>query len=143
MSATNDLVHKEGTRSLAWRYFGLRKGSDGRGIDDGEVICRSCRDIVIACNGNTSNHFAHLSAHHKTLYATVMDGVKAKKSEATRPTPQLPVGQPLITQVMEKSQKYEKKGKWWKELTDSVIFCIAKDSLPIHIVEKPGFCSQN
>ena len=132
-------MSKENTRSLAWRYFGLRKGSDRRGIDDGEVICRSCQDIVIARNGNMSNLFAHLSAHHKTLYATVMDGVKAKKSKATRPTPQLPVGQPSITQVMEKSQKYEKKGKWWKELTDSVTFCIAKDSLPIRIVEKPGF----
>ena len=93
MSATDeDLVHKEGTRSLAWRYFGLRKGSDRRGIDDGEVICRSCRDIVIACNGNTSNLFAHLSAHHKMLYATAMDGVKAKKSEATRPTLWGPLG---------------------------------------------------
>ena len=40
---------------------------------------------------------------------------------------------------MKKSQKYEKKGKRWKELTDSVKFCIAKDSLLICIVEKPGF----
>ena len=29
--------------------------------------------------------------------------------------------------------------KKWKELTDSVTYCIAKDALPIYSVEKPGF----
>lgn len=136
-----ELVRKEGARSLVWGYFGLKKGSDGRGIDDGVVICRTCFGSVVARNGNTSNLFTHLSTHHKKLYATLMDEVKARKRKEreANATPQLPVGQPSLTQVIEKSQKYEKKGKRWKELTNSITFCIAKDSLPIRIVEKPGF----
>ena len=36
-------------------------------------------------------------------------------------------------------QKYEQKGKKWKELTDSITHCIAKDCLPISVVEGVGF----
>ncbi len=31
------------------------------------------------------------------------------------------------------------KGVKWKELTDAVIFYLAKDCLPFYTVEKPGF----
>ena len=44
-----------------------------------------------------------------------------------------------IQNAIEKTQKYEKKGKRWKELTDSVVYYIARDCLPIYTVEKPGF----
>lgn len=35
--------------------------------------------------------------------------------------------------------KYNHQGKKWQQLTDSVAFCIAKDTMPIHSVEKEGF----
>ena len=36
-------------------------------------------------------------------------------------------------------KRYEGKGKRWKEITDGVTYYIAKDSLPIYTIEKPGF----
>ncbi len=41
--------------------------------------------------------------------------------------------------LAESVQRYERKGKKWKELTDAVMFYIAKDCLLLYTVEKPGF----
>ena len=49
------------------------------------------------------------------------------------------VGQSTLKETLERGQKYERKGKKWKELTDAVTYYIAKDSLPVYSVEKPGF----
>ena len=38
-----------------------------------------------------------------------------------------------------KSNLYSRGSNKWKDLTDSVMHCIAKDMLPIRIVEKEGF----
>ena len=35
--------------------------------------------------------------------------------------------------------KYNRQGKKWQKLTDSVAFCLAKDMMPIYSVEKEGF----
>ena len=47
--------------------------------------------------------------------------------------------QPTLKEVVEIAQSYEKQGKKWKELTDSVTFFLAKDAQPMFTVEKPGF----
>ena len=44
-----------------------------------------------------------------------------------------------FVQSMTASQKYGRKGRKWKELTDAGTYYIAKDSLPIYTVEKSGF----
>ena len=36
-------------------------------------------------------------------------------------------------------QPYKKKGKRYAELTNAITYCITKDSLPIHSVERTGF----
>ena len=38
-----------------------------------------------------------------------------------------------------KTNMYSRGSSKWKELTDSVTYCIAKDMLPIRIVKKEGF----
>ena len=38
-----------------------------------------------------------------------------------------------------KTNMYSRGSSKWKKLTDSVTYCIAKDMLPIQIVEKEGF----
>ena len=48
-------------------------------------------------------------------------------------------GQQSIERAFSLSQKYDRKGKKWQQLTNKVTRCIAKDMLPISIVEKPGF----
>ena len=47
--------------------------------------------------------------------------------------------QPTLIESLEKTQKNERKVKKWKDLTDSVTYCIAKDNLSIHTVETTGY----
>lgn len=57
---TDSVVTKPGTKSIVWDYFGLEKDPEGKPIDDGHVVCRSCLRLVVAKHGNTSNLVAHL-----------------------------------------------------------------------------------
>lgn len=130
-------MSKPGTKSLIWQYFGLKKGPSGEPVDDGNGICRSCRKVVAAKHGNTSNLLSHLRIHHGKLHAEVTAAMKRGKQPA-EPV-RLPTNQPTLAKVVETTQPYDRKGKKWKELTDSVTFCLAKDGLPLYSVEKPGF----
>ena len=47
--------------------------------------------------------------------------------------------QSTIQETIERTQKYKCKRKKWKELTDSVTHYIAKDCLPMSVVEGSGF----
>ena len=50
-----------------------------------------------------------------------------------------PANQPLLPESFERVQKYERKGKRWKELTNAVTYFLAKDCQALYTVEKPGF----
>ena len=39
---TEEPASKTSTKSVVWDYFGFRKDSEGKPIDDGAVICRTC-----------------------------------------------------------------------------------------------------
>jgi len=54
------LLPKPGSKRLVWRYFGLRKAENGKPIDDGGAVCKTCHGRVVAKNDNTSNLLAHL-----------------------------------------------------------------------------------
>ena len=41
--------------------------------------------------------------------------------------------------VVSKTQPHDRNGRRWTELTDSIIYWIVKDSLPLYVVEKRGF----
>ena len=58
MSATRPELAKE-SGSVVWDFFGFEQERDGKLIDDGSVICRSCRRRVIVKSGNTSNLLVH------------------------------------------------------------------------------------
>ena len=58
------LVSKSGTKSVVWDFFGLELRKDGKPVDDGSAICRSCRKRVLAKHGNTSNLLAHFRTCH-------------------------------------------------------------------------------
>jgi len=81
-----ELLGKTGTKSVAWNYFGLVKGADGRAVDDGTAICRLCRKCVLAKHGNTSNLFSHLKNDHSKVYKEAMDAMKAKEDSTERRT---------------------------------------------------------
>ena len=114
----------------------LQKDADGIPMDDGGAICSTCRGDVKAKYGNTSNLLSHLKTNHPNLY---QEAIKSGKTPRIKPTTSLPVSQSTIQETIEHTQKYKQKGKKWKELTDSITFCITKDCLPINVVEGAGF----
>ena len=126
---------KSGTKSIVWDYFGFECGRDGKVIDDGRATCRICRRRAMAKQGNTSNLLSHLRNYHSKLYLEV----KAAMAKGSKPPPPTGMAQPTLAETVENSQKYERKGKKWKDLTEAVTYSICKDSLPIYSVEKPGF----
>ena len=131
-----DLVAKPGAKSALWDYFGLEKGRDGQPIDNGNVICRTCYRRVLAKNGNTSNLLAHLKANHGKVYSEATEAMNSKPSrQPSIRSKGIAVGQSTLKESLERGQKYERKGKKWKELTDAVTYYIAKDSLPVYSVD--------
>ena len=69
-----------------------------------------------------------------------MDAVKAKEdSNERRARCVPPVNQPTYEEAMVRSQPYDRKGKKWKELSDSITYFIANDCLPTNTVEVAGF----
>ena len=72
-----------------------------------------------AKHGNTSNLLAHLRIHHSNLHAEVTATMKGGKQ---RVEPGKRQNQQTLTQIVEVAQSYERTGKKWKELTESVAF---------------------
>ena len=129
-------MSKSGTKSVVWQYFGLRKGTHSVAIDDETAVCCSCRKTVSAMHGNTSNLSADLPIHHGNLHTEVTTTMKCGKQRAELGKRQ---NQQTLTQVVETAQSYERMGKKWKELTESVAFFKARDGQPMYTVEKSGF----
>ena len=64
---------------------------------------------------------------------------KAKQSVTTSQGGEMQSKQQPKMDSFVKTTMYSRESSKWKELTDSVTYCIAKDMLPIRIVEKEGF----
>ena len=128
-----ELLKKPGVKSLVWDYFGVKKSTNGGIVDDGTATCRECRRSVVAKHGNTSNLLSHLRNHHSKTYSEVTQLMK--RGQQNRTVVEREVKQPSI----EEATAYERTGKRWKELTESVTYFLAKDSQPMYIEEKSGF----
>ena len=134
-------VTKSGTKSIVWVYFGLERRADGKAVEDGSATCWTCRKRVLAKQGNTSNFLAYLKTSHPSIYVEANSAMDAKGKRPTRDSAPVPTPSQLtLVQLTTASQKYEQKGRKWKEFTNAVTYYIAyKDSLPIYMVEKSGF----
>ena len=75
------------------------------------------------------------------VYKEAIDAMNAKDNSTGRKVRITvpPVGQPTFQETIASTQQYDRKEKKWKELTNSITYCIAKDCLPIHTVEGAGF----
>ena len=129
------LIAKPKTKSAVWNFFHVESDSDGCLSNTNKPICYKCMEPVAASYGNTSNLFNHLHHKHPLVYAQVYDKKKCKKKASSSKGS----GQQSIEHAFSLSQKYDRNGKKWQQLTNKVTRCIAKDMLPISIVEKPGF----
>ena len=117
--------------------FGLEKDEGGRIKIEDIAVCRKCYSRVHAKGGNTSNLLSHLKTHHPTLHGLVCSAMKSKKKEQQHSSSF--DEQPTITSALKKVQKYDRQTKKWRDITNAVTFCLAKDSLAINTVEKLGF----
>lgn len=116
------------SHSPVWQYFGFKADED----DNATPTCKLCLKKVSAAGGNTSNLHRHLRDHHPAKAQEVSKQTKRRQ-------PATPQGQPSISQAFSKMQKYERGGKQWQKLTNSITNCLAKDMMPLYTVEKSGF----
>ena len=123
------LIAKPKTKSAVWNFFRVESDSDGCPSNTTKPICCKCLEPVAASYGNTSNLFNHLCRKHPLVYARVHDKKSKRNSK----------GSSLKGINQQTIEKYDRMGKKWQQLTNKVTRCIAKDMLPISIVEKPGF----
>ena len=84
----------------------------------------------------TSNLLLHLKTNHPNLFQEANQAMKSSKGPQNKTT-SVVVGQPTIQETIEHAQKYEWKGKKWK-FSGLIAYCIAKDCLPINVVEGAG-----
>ena len=132
------LVRKRNTKSSVWHNFGLMATQDGKAIEteQDKPICRTCGKGVHAKGSNTTNLFQHLCEHHPLVYADLAPSSSKAKISSERETN---TKQPTLSESTARSAKYSPDSAQAKELNRAVTYCIAKDSMPISIVERPGF----
>ena len=105
-------------------------------------MCHQCHSNVRASGENTSNLLSHLHVHHPTQYTQVLQAQKAKvkDSEKGSRASSSSQGQASIPELFNNAaQKYDRTSRRWREITDSITYCISKDMLPIYTTEKDGF----
>ena len=133
------IIPKENTVSPVWTYFGLEADATGKPISKDIEICRVCNSMSTTKGGSTSNLFSHIKNHHPMEYANLKE-ISVASSKPSRSSHQpSSSSQPTIMTIMEKVKPYNRDGKKWQDLTDSITFFLCKDMLPIYTVEKTGF----
>ena len=99
-------------------------------------ICRTCGKGVLAKGSNTTNLFQHLREHHPQIYANLAPLASKVKSSSES---EANTKQPTLSESIARSAKYLPDSAQAKELNRAVTYYIAKDSMPISVVERPGF----
>ena len=84
----------------------------------------------------TTNLFQHLHDHHPLLYANLAPSSSKTKISSER---EINTKQPTLSKFIARSAKYSPDSAQAKELNCAIAYYIAKDSMPIGIIERPGF----
>uniref|UniRef100_A0AAR2KWN2 BED-type domain-containing protein n=1 Tax=Pygocentrus nattereri TaxID=42514 RepID=A0AAR2KWN2_PYGNA len=124
---------KRGARSVVWRWFGYKISDTLQTA----VICKICKKQIMTKGGNTSNLFHHLRQKHPCQHEESQKS--REESPASKVSNANPGKQHSITASLESCTPYDRKSKRWKEMTESIAFCLAKDMMPIQTVQKQGF----
>ena len=130
---TLQLIDKPNTKVAVWKYFGFSPDEKGQPGDIDHPTCKVCFVKVSAKNANL---YSHLKNCHPDKYIEVkppglLSAVGASSSVSS--------GQLTIAASLEKTRMFSSKSREYKELTNAVTYCLAKDLLPIYSVEKEGF----
>ncbi|KAK0140110.1 Zinc finger BED domain-containing protein 1 [Merluccius polli] len=129
------LVPRKGSTSIVWGFFGFAESD----ADQKAVLCKECRRVVSAPQGNTTNLFNHLKKHHKPKYDECM---KAKANAGPQNPRQCSApAQATITATLHRATPYPSTSQRHAEITDAITFYLAKDMCPINTVNNEGFKS--
>ena len=117
------MASKTDTKNIVWDYVSLEVGSEGKTIDDGSAICgvveSECWKSIGTPRALTNKPF------RARLTSEGSQGSKESKQLDHKATPAPPTSSQQMLQ--------ESVVMWvWKELTGTVIYFIAKDSLPTY-----------
>ena len=94
-------------------YFVFVKSDDG---DQPKETGSLPKPVCIA--SNKSHLFSHLHEHHTEVYSQLRAAMEKVK--------QSPTTQPKMDSLV-KSNAYSRRSSKWKEMTDSMTYCIAQD----------------
>ena len=150
------LVAKPNSTSKVWWYFGFVPNGIGIPADTNKATCKLCARSVSCKGGNTSNLFTHLRIHHCAIHSQLKAGSVERSRETTTvttvaTTPTTPIQQTCVTEpitvdfipstptVQTTPTSHSQNSKKWKTLTDAVTRFMVKNTMPLHLVESPGF----
>ena len=137
LSSMEDLVAKKNTYSPVWAFFGLKKDHE----DDDNCTLSSMPSRRIGARRNTRNLFSHLKIYHAKEHASIEKSKKKKASAANKDNSHNSGKQITLYEAIERMKPYTHGSQRWKDITASVTHFMAKEMIPIHTVEKPGFHS--
>ena len=125
-----ELLRLEKVKSPVWDYFGF-PAANGQYLEKDkkkqtEVYCKLCPKKLNYL-GNTTNLTSHLEYNHRLEYLKV-------KGKATNVPKRTISSQPSINEVFCQLEPLSTHSKRWKVLNKFVSQCIAKDLLPVSIV---------
>ena len=82
---------------------------------------------------------SHLKNHHPNEHNTFIKGRKGKPSEKSSEDSEPKTKQVTLKEAVERTQPYPRSSRRWQEITTSVTNFIAKEMMPVNIVERQGF----
>ena len=135
------LVKKRNTKSNVWQSFGLMATEEGMIIEKEQdrTICRSCGKGILAKGSNTTNLFQHLREHHPNIFADLAPSSSRASSKSKSTEAEPTERQATLTETIARSAKYLPDSPQANELNRAITYHITKDSVPVSIVERPGF----
>lgn len=134
-NTAEELIPKKGATSVVWNWFGYKRADK----EQTTVICKQCKNTVISKGGNTSNLFHHLKHRHPVQYEECQKAREESSTADARKPKQSRLVQHGIAESLASCTPYDRKSKRWKDITQAVTICLAKDMMPIQTVEKEGF----
>lgn len=133
-SESKELVPRRGSTSLVWRWFGFERND----VVQDNVICKICRKSVTVKQSSTTNLIHHLRYNHSKEYEEFEKLRDSQQKTSTgRPKPQC--AQQTLAESFRKRVPYERKSKRWQDVTNAVTKFIAREMLPMRLVESESF----
>ena len=137
-----ELLPLEEAKSLIWTHFGF-KGKDGKIFESDKkkrkrVYCKLCPGDF-SYSGNTTNMWNHLEDSHIEQYCHCKERSKESSTSTESSSTKRDKQQMTIGESIKASQPLPRSSPWWKALTESVCYFIAKDLQPYDTVNDAGF----